>query len=113
MDTKTAFNRMIWRNNENINENIKLKIDFFNETDDVPRIVVKTIKGKTFGPQPFLAIEKKDGGFVHDNFDFDLKKQIWHYAFHDDTLPLSEVKSIGVASNDIYGNTDIVKLNMK
>ena len=113
MDTKTAFNRMIWRNNENINENIKLKIDFFNETDDVPRIVVKTIKGKTFGPQPFLAIEKKDAGFVHDNFDFDLKKQIWHYAFHDDTLPLSEVKSIGVASNDIYGNTDIVKLNIK
>ena len=35
-----------------------------------------------------------------------------HYAFHDDTLPLSEVKSVGVASNDIYGNTDIVKLDM-
>ena len=54
---------------------------------------------------------KKDGEFVHDNFDFDLKPQIWHYAFHDDTLPLDKVKSIGVASNDIYGNTDIVKLD--
>ena len=69
-------------------------------------------KVRLFGPQPFLAIEKKDGEFVHDNFDFDLKPQIWHYAFHDDTLPLDKVKSIGVASNDIYGNTDIVKLDL-
>ena len=90
---------------------IKLKIKYINDDNDVPRIVVECIEGKTFGPQPFLAIEKKDGEFVHDNFDFDLKPQIWHYAFHDDTLPLDKVKSIGVASNDIYGNTDIVKLD--
>ncbi len=111
-DTKTAFNKIIWKKSKNIENKIKLKIDFFNEINDVPRIEVKTLNGKTFGPQPFLAIEKKDGSFVHDNFDFDLKPQIWHYAFHNDTLPLSEVKTIGVASNDIYGNTDIIKLDM-
>ena len=96
----------------NINNPIKLKIDFFNDTSDVPRIEVKSIKGKTFGPQPFLAIEKIDGSFVHDNFDFDLRPQIWHYPFHDDNLPLNKVKRIGVASNDIYGNTDIVKFDI-
>ena len=110
-DTKTAFNKIIWQNNSNTKNSIKLKIEFFNDVSDVPRIAVKCVKGKTFGPQPFLAIEKKDGSFVHDNFDFDLKPQIWHYAFHDDTLPLNEVKRIGVASNDIYGNTDIVKID--
>ena len=112
-DTKTAFNKTIWRNQSNIEDPIKLKIDFFDDPSDVPRIVVKCIKGKTFGPQPFLAIEKIDGSFVHDNFDFDLKPQIWHYPFHDDTLPLNKVKRIGVASNDIYGNTDIVKFDIK
>ena len=42
-------------------------------------------------------------------FDHDLNQQVWHYAFHDDTLPIEKVKRIGVASNDIYGNTDLVK----
>ena len=58
-DTKTAFNKIIWKKSKNIENKIKLKIDFFNETNDVPRIRVKTIM-KTFGPQPFLAIEKDD-----------------------------------------------------
>ena len=70
-------------------------------------------KGKNIWSTTFLAIEKIDGSFVHDNFDFDLKPQIWHYPFHDDTLPLNKVKRIGVASNDIYGNTDVVKLDMQ
>ena len=111
MDTKSAFNKIIWKSDSKNKNPIKLKIKYINDDNDVPRIVVECIEGKTFGPQPFLAIEKKDGEFVHDNFDFDLKPQIWHYAFHDDTLPLDKVKSIGVASNDIYGNTDIVKLD--
>lgn len=108
VDTKTAFNKVIWNKKKIYQKPIKLSINFHNDKNDVPRIEVKCIDGKTFGPQPFLAIERIDGKFTHDNFDFDLKPGIWHYAFHDDTIPWDKVKKIGVASNDIYGNTDIV-----
>lgn len=111
-NTNTAFNKMITGKDINKSNSIKLNLKFFKEKNDVPRIVVKTSNGETFGPQPFLAIEKIDGTFIHDNFDFDIKPQVWHYAFHEDTLQINHVKRIGVASNDKYGNTDIVKLEI-
>jgi hypothetical protein len=110
-DTNSAFNQMIIGKDQSKLNPIKLKLEYFNDKNDVPRIVVKCIQGKTFGPQPFLAIERKDGTFVHDNFDHDLNPHVWHYAFHDDTLPIEKVKRIGIASNDIYGNTDLVKFD--
>ena len=64
-----------------------------------------------FGPQPFLAIKTKSGRFIHDNFDFDLKKGVWHYAFFSATLPITDIDKIGVAANDKYGNTCIKRLN--
>ena len=63
LDTKNAFNNIIWQNNHQKNQTIKLNIKFFNDDEDVPRIVVKCIKGKTFGPQPFLAMRKKEWRF--------------------------------------------------
>ena len=72
--------------------------------DDVPNLDITTKRGKVFGPQPFLAIETMSGRFIHDNLDrSDIDGQ-WHYAFHSDTLPLSDVKRIGVAANDAFAN---------
>ncbi|OVE80400.1 hypothetical protein BVY02_00220 [bacterium J17] len=81
--------------------------------EDVPSIEVNTKKGKVFGPQPFLAIETKSRRFIHDNFDFDPSLNRWHYAFHSDTLPLSDVANIGVAANDKYGNNCVLKMKFE
>ena len=59
MDTKSAFNKIIWKGDSKNKNPIKLKIKYINDDNDVPRIVVECIEGKTFGPQPFLAIEKR------------------------------------------------------
>jgi hypothetical protein len=60
-----------------------------------------------FGPQPFLAIETRGRRFIHDNLDFGVGGRTWHYAFHADTLPLSDVARIGIAANDRHGNRSV------
>ncbi len=93
-----------------------VKLDVYlqkNPKNDVPNLKLKTSQGKVFGPQPFLAIETMTGKFIHDNLDFSLDGKSWSYAFHGDTLPLSDVRNIGIATNDKVGNTfiKIVKVN--
>lgn len=91
-----------------------LELDLFFKPaseQDVPSIVVETKKGKVFGPQPFLAIRTHSRRFIHDNLDFSTSLDSWSYAFHSDTLPISDVAEIGVAANDKYGNTCIRKLD--
>ena len=61
----------------------------------------------------FLAMQTKSNRFIHDNFDFSSKKGIWHYAFHPDTLPISDISKIGIAANDKFGNTCIIRLKFK
>ena len=80
--------------------------------DDVPNLTVTTNAGRVFGPQPFLAIETRSRRFIHDNFDFSTTGDQWFYAFHDDTLPLEDVRRIGIAANDAAGNTfvDVIDL---
>lgn len=80
-------------------------------TDDVPNIEVRLRRGEVFGPQPFLAIETRSRRFIHDNFDFSVKGDRWHYAFHTDTLPLHDIARIGVAANDRYGNLCVKRLD--
>jgi hypothetical protein len=75
--------------------------------DDAPNLVVEARKGQVFGPQPFLAIETRGRRFIHDNLDFGTKPNCWHYAFHGDTLPLDDVRRIGVAANDKFGNRSV------
>jgi hypothetical protein len=75
--------------------------------DDVPNLMIEVRRGEVFGPQPFLAIETRGRRFIHDNLDFGPGRQRWHYAFHGDTLPLSDVRRIGVAANDRYGNRSV------
>lgn len=82
------------------------------QAGDVPSIEVFTVKGKVFGPQPFLAIQTKSRRFIHDNFDFSPSQDRWFYAFHNDTLPLQDVSKIGVAANDKYGNCCVRTLDL-
>lgn len=90
---------------------LELKVTLNAEpTDDVPNLTIETVHGSVFGPQPFLAIETQSGRFIHDNLDFAVKDGVWHYAFHSDTLPLSDVKSIGIAANDSQANVSLTVL---
>jgi hypothetical protein len=72
---------------------------------DVPNLTVRTQAGRVFGPQPFLAIETRGMRYIHDNLDFDVEDGTWFYAFHSDTLPLEDVRRIGIAANDALGRT--------
>ena len=106
-----AFRNAIWP--EGIDcDPLELEVIYHPASDqDVPSIEVITTKGKAFGPQPFLAIRTVSRRFIHDNFDFSTSLDRWYYAFHSDTLPLSDVAEIGIAANDKYGNTCIKHLN--
>ena len=107
----TAFRNTIWP--EGVPQDpLDFEIIFHPEsTSDVPNIEVRLKNGKVFGPQPYLAIETRSRRFIHDNFDFSVKGDTWHYAFHTDTLPLSDIAKIGVAANDQYGNVCIKRLD--
>ncbi len=63
---------------------------------------------KTFGPQPFLAIRTKDGRYLHDNFDFQDNFRRWTYHFDDMTVPVEQIDTFGIASNDAYGQCCVV-----
>ena len=54
---------------------------------------------------------KKSRKFIHDNLDIIKINDHWGYAFHGDTLPLDDVRAIGVACNDKFGNTFVKKIN--
>ena len=84
---------------------VKLDVSFNkNPKNDVPNIEINTLQGEVFGPQPFLAIQTISNRFIHDNLDFSVEPGKWSYAFHADTLPISDVKNIGIACNDKFGN---------
>lgn len=68
---------------------------------------VETVKGRVFGPQPFLAVKTRDGRFIHDNFDFDTTLTRWSYVFDLNSIHADDVEAIGLAANDKYGNTFI------
>ncbi len=81
-------------------------------SDDVPTLHVEVTNGEVFGPQPWLAMALYGGKFMHDNLDFSMHGNEWFYAFHGDTLPLEDVKRIGIAANDRYGNRCVVSVDL-
>ena len=108
-----AFRATLWPEGVS-EEGLELDIVYHpRSADDVPNIEVITRKGKVFGPQPFLAIQTSSSRFVHDNFDFSPSLDRWFYAFHADTLPIDDVRKIGVAANDKYGNMCVRALDMR
>ncbi|OUX15670.1 MAG: hypothetical protein CBE11_03725 [Rickettsiales bacterium TMED251] len=108
-----GFKEVIDDNYKNITPlRLELKLNR-DPKDDVPNLEIKTIKGEVFGPQPFLAIETISKRFIHDNLDFSTCGNRWYYAFHTDTLPLNDVRRVGIAANDKVGNTfvKVLKVN--
>lgn len=71
------------------------------------RLKVSTV-GSVFGPQPYLAIKTSDGRYIWDNFDVKVPNEEWTYTFDSNTIGLSEVEKIGVASSDPCGTVCVV-----
>lgn len=95
----------------NIPDPLELEVVLRSATkDDVPHLTITTKHGCVFGPQPFLALETMSGRFIHDNLDRSVENGVWHYAFHSDTLPLPDVRRIGIAANDALANTSLTIL---
>ena len=65
----------------------------------------------TFGPQPWLALKTVDGSYHFDNFDIETPFHHWQYVFDQETFPLSALASIGVAANNAYGTTTVVRIH--
>lgn len=83
-----------------------VELELVLEGDNIRRVLkVETIRGKVFGPQPFLAVQTRSGRFIHENFDFDPSGVRWSYTFDDDSIHADDIEAIGVAANDAHGNT--------
>lgn len=101
-DAREAFNYAIFGSYEHPEKNI------LNGTIDPGQVAgqrVLSVKAdeNTFGPQPFLAVETKDGRFHHDNFDFQLNFREWTYTFDEHTFSPGTINRIGIATNDLRG----------
>ena len=68
---------------------------------------------ETFGAQPYLAIKDNEGKFYHENFSIIKPYRKWIYYFDSHSFPLNKIQFFGFASNDDYGNTTIVKINIR
>lgn len=107
-ETVEAFRKVIGYSVEDIEKNaLNLDVVLSGNT-----LSVDTLNGEIFGPQPYLAIKTKSGEYFHDNFDFQLPKHSFSYVFDEYTILPENIESIGVASNDKYGNTFIKRISM-
>jgi len=97
--------------NLNLPKKKRLSIQIKRVSKNKFEILTKT--GKVFGPQPFLAMQLKNGRFIHDNLDFDLtNKKKWYYSLSSDSINLKDLKKIGVGASDISGYTCVTVLNL-
>lgn len=108
-DSINAFRKCIGYSEDEIHRN---KLDFeITLVENTLKVQVKN--GSLFGPQPFIGILTLDGKYITDNFNFgEIGSKAYYYTFDFLTLPLENIKSIAVASNDIYGNTCIKRIDL-
>ena len=76
------------------------------------RLIVETLAGQVFGPQPFLAIKTREGRYFHDNLDVIEPYQKWSYVLDDQTIPLEQVLKIGVGSAGAHGGYSVAVHSM-
>ena len=69
---------------------------------------VKEHVGEVFGSQPFLAIKTKSGDFLHDNFDYVSSEETWFYTFDEQTIHLSDIAELKVASAGLHGGYSVI-----
>ncbi|MCF8003010.1 MAG: hypothetical protein K9L32_02195 [Chromatiaceae bacterium] len=92
---------------------LNLEIELFPASrDDVPYLQIAVKQGKVFGPQPFLAIKTRSKQYIHDNLDFGSSAGLWFYPFYKDTIPLDDVKEIGIAANDFLGRSVVKRMSL-
>jgi hypothetical protein len=104
-----AFQHVLgYKKEEVLTNNIKFECDIENNL-----LKVKVTNGELFGPQPYLALKTITGDYFHDNFDFHDFKKSFTYTFDKYTLTLNMLSNIVIASNDKYGNTYIVRFDLK
>jgi hypothetical protein len=59
-----------------------------------------------WGPQPYFCFKTKTNLYIHENLDYHGGTH-WSYTFDADTIFLDQLESIGLATNDNYGNTTV------
>ncbi len=79
--------------------------------DDSAAVLKVSSQTPSFGPQPWLALKTVNGKYHFDNFDIDVPFHSWQYVFDQETFPLSVLNAIGVAANNAYGTTTVVRID--
>ena len=102
-EARQAFRLAIY-GTEEFSDALELGV-FFEGNKERAVLKIETLRGKVFGPQPFLAVKTKSQSFIHDNLDFDTTLTKWSYTFDYDSIHADDIDSIGIAANDKYGNT--------
>ncbi|MBD5549018.1 MAG: hypothetical protein HDQ97_16800 [Lachnospiraceae bacterium] len=100
-DALNAMRKVLKLQSEKIGLEIKMNLSTF------PSKLIITAENNIFGPQPFLAIKTKAGKYYWDNLDF-VDRNKWSYTFDNNTFSYDDVEIIGVASNNNYGETEIL-----
>ena len=111
-DTADGFRKTLGIKNEK-SKKIQIKIKEIVTNKNKRSFKISTLKGKVFGPQPFLAIKLKNGRFIHDNLDFSLKRGEWFYSIYEDTIREEDLEAIGVGAADAKGNFDTSVIKFK
>ncbi len=104
-DSVTAFNAV---HPAPAADNVQLSCNLLFGKDGLPqRVNVEVPCGKIFGPQPFFVVRTRSGRIIHDNMKYWRSLQDFNYVFDDESVHPSDVKSIGIATNDSAGNQSI------
>ena len=77
------------------------------------RLIVESIGGELFGPQPFLALMTRDGRVFHDNLDMQVPRRSWTYVLDALTLKPTTLSRVGVGSAGRYGGFFVATLCME
>lgn len=76
------------------------------------RLLVESIGGPLFGPQPFLALMTRDGRVYHDNLDIQEPSLRWTYVLDAMTLKPAALARVGVGSAGRYGGYSVATLDL-
>ena len=74
-------------------------------------LTIKTDKD-IWGPQPYFCFKTLGDQYIHENLDFHGENH-WSFTFDADSIPLSRLAAIGVATNDNFGNATVWTENLR
>ena len=77
------------------------------------RVDIKTVRGRIFGPQPFLAVRTRSKRYIHDNVNRGSEPGSFNYIFDEHSILPEDVSAIGIAGNDAAGQQFIYVKEME